>query len=150
MFKFLNKMNFYFTCYFSFFIFIFSQWNYFNIITFNSCIVGLTDVLHRLYYTLSCHPSGATQWPFQHSFWPIEWITWLTPEEKARATLNCVFQYMLVINSTLIPTQLISNKASSCLICFLKQHLFLGFGRKVRYFGSSAHFWLLRDLKMNR
>lgn len=133
-------MHFYYTYYFTFFIFIFSQRNYFNIITFKSCIVGLTDVLHRLYYTLSCHPSGVKQWPFQHSTWPTEWITGLTPEEKARATLNCVFQYMLVIKSTLIPTQLISKKASSCLICFLKQHLFLGIERNVRYFGSPAHF----------
>ena len=139
-------MNFYYTCY------PYSSPShskkYFNIINFNSCIIGLVDVLYLLYYLLFCHPSGDTgKWPFQHLLWPIEWITGLTAEKKARATLNCVFQYMLVITSTFIPIQLIPNKASSCLICFFKQLLFLGPGRNVRYFGSLAHFWLLRALK---
>ena len=66
---------------------------------------------------------------------------------KSKSHLKFVFPYMLVITSTFIPIQLISNKASSCSICFFKQLLFLGPGRNVRYFGSLAHFWLLRALK---
>lgn len=115
-----------------------SQWNDLKIITFNGGLVNLIDVLNLLYETLSCHPSGDGQWPFQLLLQPTGETLGSRPEEKAEAPLNCVSIHS-GNHSTLIPTQLISNEASSCSIGFLKQCLFLGLGRNVRYFGSPEH-----------
>lgn len=105
----------------------------------------MVDVLHLLYSFLSPFRGYTVTLP---TLTLAHWVDYrVDSRRKNKSHLKFVFLYMLVITSTFIPIQLISNKASSCSICFFKQLLFLGPGRNVRYFRSLAHFWLLRALK---
>lgn len=125
-----------------------SKWNYLKITTFNGGLVNWIDLpipVILLWHFSSGDGRWDGWWPFQLLFQPTAWTTGFRPEEKAKAPLNCV-SICSGNHGTLIPAQLISNEASSCSIGFLKQCLFLGLGRNVRYFGSPEHLWLLRAL----
>lgn len=79
---------------------------------------------HTFYVLVfSCHPQEqAVVTPI---LTPTYQVNYRVDKIKGENNLNHAFQCMLVITGTLVLTQLISNKANRCSVCFLKQSLFL-------------------------